>query len=67
MLAREAEAVGLDCIWAEDLLYRGDSAVLDVACVLSACAAATETIEVGSAIFAPSLRNLAWALNRSPP
>jgi alkanesulfonate monooxygenase SsuD/methylene tetrahydromethanopterin reductase-like flavin-dependent oxidoreductase (luciferase family) len=63
-LARHAEALGLDCIWAEDLLYRGDGAVLDVSCVLSACAAATEAIGVGSAIFAPSLRNLSWALKQ---
>ena len=63
-LAREAEALGFDCIWAEDLLYRGDRAVLDVTCVLSACAAATETIDIGSAIFAPSLRSLAWALKQ---
>lgn len=63
-LARDAEALGLDCIWAEDLLHRGERAVLDVTCVLSACAAATELIDVGSAIFAPSLRNLSWALKQ---
>jgi alkanesulfonate monooxygenase SsuD/methylene tetrahydromethanopterin reductase-like flavin-dependent oxidoreductase (luciferase family) len=63
-LARDAESLGLDCIWAEDLLHRGDGAVLDVTCVLSACAAATESIYVGSAIFAPSLRNLSWALKQ---
>lgn len=63
-LAREAEAAGLDCIWAEDLLHRGDAAVLDISCVLSACAGATETIGIGSAIFAPSLRNLSWALKQ---
>jgi len=33
-------------------------------CVLGAAAAATEEIEVGSAIFVPSLRNLAWALKQ---
>lgn len=63
-LAREAETLGLDGIWAEDLLQCGDAAVLDVSCVLSACAAADETITVGSAIFAPSLRNLSWALKQ---
>jgi alkanesulfonate monooxygenase SsuD/methylene tetrahydromethanopterin reductase-like flavin-dependent oxidoreductase (luciferase family) len=63
-LAREAEMAGLDCIWAEDLLARGDAAILDVMCVLAAAAAATETIEVGSAIFVPSLRNLTWALKQ---
>ena len=55
---------GLDCIWAEDLLARGDAAILDVMCVLAAAAAATETIEVGSAVFVPSLRNLTWALKQ---
>jgi alkanesulfonate monooxygenase SsuD/methylene tetrahydromethanopterin reductase-like flavin-dependent oxidoreductase (luciferase family) len=63
-LAREAEAAGFDCIWAEDVLYRGDATVLDISCVLSAVSAATTTIEVGSAIYAPSLRNLAWSLKQ---
>ncbi|HET9060346.1 MAG TPA: LLM class flavin-dependent oxidoreductase [Acidimicrobiales bacterium] len=63
-LARDAEQLGLDCIWAEDLLHRNDEAVLDVTCVLSACAAATKSIGVGSAIFAPSLRNLSWAFKQ---
>ncbi|HUB69526.1 MAG TPA: LLM class flavin-dependent oxidoreductase [Acidimicrobiales bacterium] len=63
-LAREAETAGLDCIWAEDHLAHGDAAVLDLACVLAAAAAATETIEVGSAVFVPSLRNLTWALRQ---
>lgn len=63
-LARVAEAEGLDGIWAEDVLWRGDAAVLDAGCVLAALSAATRTVEVGSAIFAPSLRNLAWALKQ---
>lgn len=63
-LARAAEAAGLDCLWAEDLLARADAAILDVMCVLAAAAAATEKIEVGSAIFVPSLRNLSWALKQ---
>jgi alkanesulfonate monooxygenase SsuD/methylene tetrahydromethanopterin reductase-like flavin-dependent oxidoreductase (luciferase family) len=63
-LAREAEMAGLDCIWAEDLLARGDAAVLDIMCVLAAAAAATERIEVGSAVFVPSLRSLSWALKQ---
>ncbi|HTW08388.1 MAG TPA: LLM class flavin-dependent oxidoreductase [Acidimicrobiales bacterium] len=63
-LAREAEMAGLDCIWAEDLLARGDAAVLDIMCVLCAVAAATEKIEVGSAVFVPSLRSLSWALKQ---
>jgi alkanesulfonate monooxygenase SsuD/methylene tetrahydromethanopterin reductase-like flavin-dependent oxidoreductase (luciferase family) len=63
-LAREAELAGFDCIWAEDHLACGDDAVLDPICVLAAAAAATSTIEVGSAVFVPSLRNLAWALKQ---
>ncbi len=63
-LAREAEMAGLDCIWAEDHLACGDAAVLDIMGVLVAAAAATEKIEVGSAVFVPSLRNLSWALKQ---
>ena len=63
-LAREAERAGFDCIWAEDHLAYGDASVLDPMCVLAAAAAATEIIEVGSAIFVPSLRNLSWALKQ---
>jgi alkanesulfonate monooxygenase SsuD/methylene tetrahydromethanopterin reductase-like flavin-dependent oxidoreductase (luciferase family) len=63
-LAREAERAGFDCVWAEDHLAYGEAQVLDPMCVLAAAAAATETIEVGSAIFVPSLRNLAWALKQ---
>ena len=33
-------------------------------CVLAAAAAATERIEIGSAVFVPSLRNLSWALKQ---
>ena len=66
-LARQAEMAGLDCIWAEDLLAHGDAAVLDIMCVLAAAAAATETIEIGSAVFVPSLRSISWALKTSPP
>ncbi len=63
-LAREAEMAGLDCIWAEDHLASGDAAVLDIMCVLAAAAAATQEIEVGSAVFVPSLRSLSWALKQ---
>jgi alkanesulfonate monooxygenase SsuD/methylene tetrahydromethanopterin reductase-like flavin-dependent oxidoreductase (luciferase family) len=63
-LAHTAEIAGLDGIWAEDGLSSGDAAVLDLMCVLAACAAASEKIEVGSAIFALSLRNLSWALKQ---
>ena len=63
-LARVAESAGLDSIWAEDGIASGDAAVLDITCVLAAAAAATEGIEVGSSIFAPSLRSLTWALKQ---
>ena len=63
-LARLAESAGLDGVWAEDGIASGDAAVLDITCVLAAAAAATERIEVGSSIFAPSLRNLTWALKQ---
>jgi alkanesulfonate monooxygenase SsuD/methylene tetrahydromethanopterin reductase-like flavin-dependent oxidoreductase (luciferase family) len=63
-LARAAETAQFDCIWAEDHLVHGDAAVLDIVCVLAAAAAATEKIEVGTAVFVPSLRNLAWALKQ---
>jgi alkanesulfonate monooxygenase SsuD/methylene tetrahydromethanopterin reductase-like flavin-dependent oxidoreductase (luciferase family) len=63
-LARLAETAGLDGIWAEDGIACGDAAVLDIMCVLATAAAATESIEVGSAIFVPSLRNLTWALKQ---
>ena len=63
-LARDAERAGLDCIWAEDHLAHRDDAVLDLMCLLAAAAAATEKIEIGSAVFVPSLRNLSWALKQ---
>lgn len=63
-LARLAEEAGLDGVWAEDLLARGDAAILDATCVLAAAAAVTERVEVGSSIFVPSLRGLAWALKQ---
>jgi alkanesulfonate monooxygenase SsuD/methylene tetrahydromethanopterin reductase-like flavin-dependent oxidoreductase (luciferase family) len=63
-LAQQAETAGLDCLWAEDHLAYADAAILDPICVLAAAAAATSTIEVGSAVFVPSLRNLSWALKQ---
>lgn len=63
-LARDAESAGFDCIWAEDHLADEDAPVLDPMLVLAAAAAATENIEVGSAVFVPSLRNLSWALKQ---
>jgi alkanesulfonate monooxygenase SsuD/methylene tetrahydromethanopterin reductase-like flavin-dependent oxidoreductase (luciferase family) len=63
-LAGEAEAAGLDGIWAEDHLADGDAYVLDPMCVLAAAAGATQHIEIGSSIFVPSLRNISWALKQ---
>ena len=63
-LARLAESVGLDGLWAEDGLFHEGATGLDLPCVLAAAAGATERIEVGSAIFVPSLRNLVWALKQ---
>lgn len=60
-LARRAERAGLDCIWAEDRLMVAGMSVLDVAVTLAVAAAATETIGIGTAIYVPSRRPLAWA------
>ena len=63
-LAAQAEDLGLDCIWAEEELVVGDAAVTDCVTVMAACAAVTQRIKVGSAIMAPSLRPMAWALKQ---
>lgn len=60
-LARAAERVGLDCLWAEDRLLAGQLPVLDSSLTLAAAAAATDRIAVGFAVYVPSLRPLAWA------
>jgi alkanesulfonate monooxygenase SsuD/methylene tetrahydromethanopterin reductase-like flavin-dependent oxidoreductase (luciferase family) len=60
-LARVAEAAGLDGVWAEDTFTNGDRPVLDVTQALAVAAAVTSRVEIGSAIFVPSLRPLAWA------
>ncbi len=59
--ARSAERVGLDSLWPGDHLLLGDSPLLDSTLTLAAAAAVTQTIAIGSAIFLPSLRPLAWA------
>jgi alkanesulfonate monooxygenase SsuD/methylene tetrahydromethanopterin reductase-like flavin-dependent oxidoreductase (luciferase family) len=60
-LARVAEAVGLDGVWAEDTFANGDRSVPDATLTLAVAAAVTSRISVGFAIFVPSLRPLGWA------
>jgi len=59
--ARHAEHAGLDSLWAGDHLFLGDAPLLDSMMTLAAAAAVTSTIAIGSAVFLPSLRPLAWA------
>ncbi len=59
--ARHAERAGLDSLWAGDHLLLGDAPLLDSTLTLAAAAAVTRTIAIGSAVFLPSLRPLAWA------
>lgn len=59
--SRVAERAGLDSLWAGDHLVLGDVPLLDAAMTLAAAAAATERITIGTAVFLPSLRPLAWA------
>jgi alkanesulfonate monooxygenase SsuD/methylene tetrahydromethanopterin reductase-like flavin-dependent oxidoreductase (luciferase family) len=60
-LAGVAEQAGLDGVWAGDRLAAGELSVLDSGLCLAAAAAVTTSITVGYAIYAPSLRPLAWA------
>lgn len=60
-LARSAEKVGLDGIWSSDRLAAGDRTVPDATMTLAAVAAVTSSIEVGFAIYVPSLRPFHWA------
>ncbi|MEU5576906.1 LLM class flavin-dependent oxidoreductase [Streptomyces huasconensis] len=53
--ARQAEALGFDSLWAGDSLTARPR--LDPLVVLSAAAAATERITVGTAAFTPALRH----------
>jgi len=59
--ARYAESVGLDSLWAGDHLTMGPVPLLDCTLVLAAAAAATDRVLLGTAVFVPSLRPLAWA------
>lgn len=59
--ARYAESVGLASLWAGDHLTMGPVPLLDCTLVLAAAAAATDRVLVGTAVFVPSLRPLAWA------
>lgn len=59
--ARYAESVGLDSLWAGDHLTMGPIPLLDCTLVLAAAAAATDRVLLGTAVFVPSLRPLAWA------
>jgi alkanesulfonate monooxygenase SsuD/methylene tetrahydromethanopterin reductase-like flavin-dependent oxidoreductase (luciferase family) len=59
--ARATEDAGLDSLWAGDHLMIGNVPLLDSTLVMAAAAAATERIELGLAVFVPSLRALAWA------
>jgi alkanesulfonate monooxygenase SsuD/methylene tetrahydromethanopterin reductase-like flavin-dependent oxidoreductase (luciferase family) len=58
--ARHAEDVGLDSVWHGDHLAVGAD-VLDSTIALAAAAAATTRIRVGTSVFVPALRPLAWA------
>jgi alkanesulfonate monooxygenase SsuD/methylene tetrahydromethanopterin reductase-like flavin-dependent oxidoreductase (luciferase family) len=60
-LAVVAEQAGLDGVWSGDGLAVGDRSVLDASLTLAVAAAVTSRIEIGFAIFVPSLRPLAWA------
>ena len=60
-LAALAEQAGLDGVWVGDRLATGELSVLDSGLTLAVAAAVTSSIAVGYAIYAPSLRPLAWA------
>jgi alkanesulfonate monooxygenase SsuD/methylene tetrahydromethanopterin reductase-like flavin-dependent oxidoreductase (luciferase family) len=56
--ATEAEAMGFDAIWVHDApLGRRTLAALDPVAILSAVAATTKTLRLGSGILTPQLRN----------
>ncbi|MFD6358075.1 LLM class flavin-dependent oxidoreductase [Nocardia tengchongensis] len=58
--ARHAEQVGLDGVWHGDHLSIG-APVLDCTIALAMAAAATERIRIGTSVYVPALRPLAWA------
>lgn len=59
-LARHAELLGLDSVWAGDRLSAAYP-VLDPSLVLATAAAATERITVGYGVMLLALRSAAWA------
>ncbi|MFE6390192.1 MULTISPECIES: LLM class flavin-dependent oxidoreductase [Nocardiopsis] len=59
-VARRAEAVGLDSLWASDHLA-WDTPILDSLTALAAAAAVTTRLEVGTGVLQLALRNPAWA------
>jgi alkanesulfonate monooxygenase SsuD/methylene tetrahydromethanopterin reductase-like flavin-dependent oxidoreductase (luciferase family) len=59
-LARHAEELGLDAVWAGDHLT-GTAPLLDSTVALSAAAATTERIRVGYCVMLLALRQTAWA------
>ncbi|XVQ15567.1 LLM class flavin-dependent oxidoreductase [Spirillospora sp. CA-255316] len=58
--ARHAEDAGLDGVWHGDHLAVGRP-VLDAPVALAAAATATTRIRVGTSVFVPAIRPLAWA------
>jgi alkanesulfonate monooxygenase SsuD/methylene tetrahydromethanopterin reductase-like flavin-dependent oxidoreductase (luciferase family) len=58
--ARHAEDVGLDSVWHGDHLALGRD-VLDSTVALAAATTATRRITIGTSVFVPALRPLAWA------
>ncbi|MFD7844519.1 LLM class flavin-dependent oxidoreductase [Nocardia sp. NPDC059764] len=58
--SRHAEEVGLDGVWHGDHLSIGVP-VLDCTIALAVAAAATERVRIGTSVYVPALRPLAWA------
>ncbi|OLT23890.1 dehydrogenase [Actinomadura sp. CNU-125] len=58
--ARHAEDAGLDGVWHGDHLAVG-APTLDAPIALATAAAATERITIGTSVFVPAIRPLAWA------
>ncbi|WP_329429397.1 LLM class flavin-dependent oxidoreductase [Streptosporangium sp. NBC_01495] len=58
--ARHAEEAGLDGVWHGDHLATG-TASLDCAVALAVAAGATTRIRIGTSVFIPAIRPLAWA------
>ncbi|WP_433361923.1 LLM class flavin-dependent oxidoreductase [Streptosporangium sp. CA-115845] len=58
--ARHAEETGLDGVWHGDHLATG-AASLDCAVALAVAATTTTRIRIGTSVFVPAIRPLAWA------